>query len=273
MMDFTQIGISFYNNSQFVFAIESFNKAIESGQDNHKTWRYLALCNAQLPNDQVLSQLHFSLEKNFNDDETHATLSGSYHALRQFDKAIEHAIISHELSPLNPTYFINVVIILHDMKKYKECLEYAEKFDREFGLHEVATYYLASALSELGQQEEAIHHMMRMYNYFGETAIITNNIGFFYSQAEMFVESIKWSRIAIELEETFAYPHNNIGFCEMKLGNPIDGLMHVNHSIELDPSNAYAYRNRALIYESMGNVEASEEDWATARMLHYDDLY
>jgi tetratricopeptide (TPR) repeat protein len=273
MSDLTNIGIAFYNNGQLLFAKEYLEKSLALDNADFHAQRYLSLVNTHLPPQIYIDQLHEELASDFDNAERHAQLAQAYVSWRKFDRAIEHAIIAHELKPNNEEYLLLNCAVTHDMFDFKECLHWSHMFLVKFGIHLSGTYYLASAYADLGNLEMAIDYSLQMNDAFENHAVICNNIGFFYAQAGMYNEGAKWARMSIQLDDEFAYAHNNLGLCLLHLKEPEKGLWLVEHSLVLDPSNAYAYRNRAIINESMGNKHQAELDRERAKALFYDQLY
>jgi tetratricopeptide (TPR) repeat protein len=129
------------------------------------------------------------------------------------------------------------------------------------------------SLAEEGLHKEALEASEAYYHLAPDDAITMNNLGYLQYLVGNLDEALKLSALAIRMDKSLPYAHNNYGLVLGLRGDYAAGLESINHSLALEPSNSFAYRNRAIVYHHMQRFTESMQDQQRAIALFYEEQY
>jgi tetratricopeptide (TPR) repeat protein len=271
--DMVKIARSFLANEFFLFAKRTALDALYLEPRNAAAQQIVQDTEDFLPSPSTLGYLNEAAMLNPLDEEIQHSLAVSYFMLRDMSLSLHHAEQAYELNPNHPNRLMTLVRISSELRYHKSCIRYAEEYsskhDRDLGVQ--CDYMFA--LAEEGMFKEALEASETYYHLAPDDAITMNNLGYLQYLVGNLDEALKLSALAIRMDESLPYAHNNYGLVLGLRGDYKAALESINHSLALEPSNSFAYRNRAIVYHHMQRYTESAHDQQRAKALFYEEQY
>lgn len=140
----------------------------------------------------------------------------------------------------------------------------------------VAHLNLGTALDEVGETEQSVHHLQRALELKPGFPEILNSLGNGLNRLGRSPEALPLLEQAVRIEPRFASAHNTLGVALMALGRMDEGIEKFGRAVQLDPSLiiarvnlgwALANRDRfAEAIEHFGQVRRMQPDSADAEL-------
>ena len=106
---------------------------------------------------------------------------------------------------------------------------------------------LGATFLEMGQPEEAIHHLETALNLQPKYAVAESNLGFALSELDRTDEAISHLQKALESDPDLADAHYNLGNIFLKLRRATEATSEYKQAVELDPNDERALNNLSWI--------------------------
>ncbi|TAK56990.1 MAG: tetratricopeptide repeat protein [Bacteroidetes bacterium] len=229
--DLFEAGKVYYESSQYLEAIEYYDKAIELDP----TFAYPLNGKGN-----VFYYLHRYEE-----------------AIECYDKAIE----------LDPTFAYplngkgNVFSDLHGYEEAIECYDNAIELDPTFAY---PWYNKGNVFYDLHRYEEAIECYDKVIELDPKDAYPWNGKGNVFYDLHRYEEAIECYDNAIELDPTFAYPWYGMGNVFSDLHRYEEAIECYNKAIELDPKFAYPWNGKGNVFSDLHRYEEAIECYDNA---------
>jgi len=238
MRDVTK-AILHFSEGNFESAKTLFEKTISDDPDSVPAYRGL---------------IRIAEKKNNRDMERkwRFVLAGCFYRLRQFDHALEEAVLVKEIDPtfLENRYLLgDIHTSMGNVDKAIDEYSYFEKHAAEKG-----DVYIKLGLGydELGDNEAAIRNFITATELYPENDKVFYYLGIEYRIMKNYRKAAEAFEKAIQLSGGNAYYYFNLGVCYERLGLYEKAIIYLDKSIQLDSENASALNYLGYILADQG---------------------
>ncbi|HOJ37516.1 MAG TPA: tetratricopeptide repeat protein [Ignavibacteriales bacterium] len=279
------LGILNYENNNFEFAIQYFQKAITNNPNNYLSLNSLGLIHFHQKNfDTALDLYTRALKIKPNFPETLFNIANVFIAKNNYKTAIEYLTKAIQLKK-SPEYFINLIFCLDKSQIIKDYIEFfddnyqyfVDNFDILFNLSTVfynnkfidkAYIYAQQAYKlnpkniklilnfvvicgELGKYDEAIKIGLQGLEIDKFNDVLYNNIGYSYFLNKNFDLAEKFYNIAIKINPDNFLAYYNLGCLYREKGLYTKAIDFFKLTTKINPSHYESFNNLGIIYNHL----------------------
>lgn len=183
-------------------------------------------------------------------------------ALKIFDEAIK-------LNPNDYQGYFGRGTICGDLQNYSQSIA---DLDRAAQLNPNFSYIYYNrgvAYINLQNYEQAIEDFSTAIKLTPNFSYAYYNRGIAYSNLQNYEQAVEDFSLAIEFIPNFLYAYYNRGIANYYLQNYSQSIEDISMTIQLNPNFAYGYYSRGICYQTIGQTEKAQADFARAAQLGY----
>lgn len=168
----------------------------------------------------------------------------------------------------NSRWIVLLTRMYEDHGDYLHALELYDRVEKEYGEHEMISYYKSGCYREIGQFKKAISEATKAIELSGDKSFYSHR-GDIYRSTGMYKEAIADYQVSMDNDPSNGYEYYAIGWCYELQGNKDKAMEYYNQGIDLDKTYAYLFISRGDLLKERGDIEGATADYE--KVLELDD--
>ena len=242
-------GLDFIKDKDYKKALKTFDKAMESNQNDGDLVTYKLICHRELNEEESAKKCECQILKD-NTENALNNIINVYLSLDKPDKALSYM---DELIKMNDDVKEFKAALLYELEKYDESIELSKEILQKKQENVKILNILGNNYIKLEMYEEAIEYLLESFNLDSNNIETINSLGFSYYSIDDFENAYSYLKKSLEIDEKNEKTLEYLTHTSLLLKKYEDTINYANRLLIISENYHDIFNDLAIVYFELGD--------------------